>query len=491
MLKILFKGVTNQCPVRNNSLRTYLFKRNFLSSAYELESEFNSRLNNKILKQVNPSSMYLELDQQFNRHKKLHAIDVDLYVNSLSNDTYTEELEDILYKFRLTPTTIDMMESTTHAFIRLYLKLNKVHDLLQILDDRLNYGIFPDEYCNNLLMNYFIKSNNNRDAAKIAAIQMLQEDFSNEITKYLSLYSCLKYLQSPTIWNPEPEQVAEVEETTSNDDDEDEDKRVRVKYLRNPYFDGHFDLKSPNDLIGKTFMTIGRLSQNDFNQSFYLVGLGLMKNTEGAKQFLGNVESGKIKVSKDSVELFKKYIAANELGLPTESKPTKTEEDAPSDTPANVSEEILALINLADHVATSGTDLNLLEVTETKLKDVVQKFEAEEIEKQKQKYIQWDTDREKILLNHVEKLKEEEIFKTIEQKKAELSAEEERIFFFDNENSIDLLLEEKYPPKEEVVVKKRNEFDGLRNLGRNVVIKKKKNVVDDNYVPPDLHKPYK
>lgn len=145
MLKILFKGVTNQCPVRNNSLRTYLFKRNFLSSAYELESEFNSRLNNKILKQVNPSSMYLELDQQFNRHKKLHAIDVDLYVNSLSNDTYTEELEDILYKFRLTPTTIDMMESTTHAFIRLYLKLNKVHDLLQILDDRLNYGIFPGE----------------------------------------------------------------------------------------------------------------------------------------------------------------------------------------------------------------------------------------------------------------------------------------------------------------------------------------------------------
>ncbi|XP_017303736.1 uncharacterized protein LOC103519593 [Diaphorina citri] len=146
MLKIFFKGVTKHGHFRNNHLmKTCLSRRNFLSSAYELESEFNSRLNNKILKQVNPSNMYLELDQQYNRHKKLHAIDVDLYVNSISNDAYTEELEDILYKFRLTPSTVDTMDSTQHAVIRLYLKLNKTQELLEILDDRLNYGVFPGE----------------------------------------------------------------------------------------------------------------------------------------------------------------------------------------------------------------------------------------------------------------------------------------------------------------------------------------------------------
>uniref|UniRef100_A0A8D8M0J4 28S ribosomal protein S27, mitochondrial n=1 Tax=Cacopsylla melanoneura TaxID=428564 RepID=A0A8D8M0J4_9HEMI len=146
MLKFVFKGLANQSSLRNyNLVQSCLFKRNFLSSAYELEPEYNARLNNNILKQVNPSSMYLELDQQYNRHKKLYAIDVDLYVNSITNDIYTEELEDILYKFRLTPTTIDMMDSTQHAVIRLYLKLNKIQELLTILDDRLNYGIFPGE----------------------------------------------------------------------------------------------------------------------------------------------------------------------------------------------------------------------------------------------------------------------------------------------------------------------------------------------------------
>lgn len=146
MLKIIQRSVSKHTAFGNcNPLRTHLFKRNFLSSAYELESEFNARLNNNIIKQVNPSSMYLELDQQYNRHQNLYPIDVDLYVNSITDEVYSDELEDILYKFRLTPSTADMLESTPHAFIRLYLKLNKVQELLHILDDRLNYGIFPGE----------------------------------------------------------------------------------------------------------------------------------------------------------------------------------------------------------------------------------------------------------------------------------------------------------------------------------------------------------
>ncbi|KAI5702987.1 hypothetical protein M8J76_012074 [Diaphorina citri] len=436
--------------------------------------------------------MYLELDQQYNRHKKLHAIDVDLYVNSISNDAYTEELEDILYKFRLTPSTVDTMDSTQHAVIRLYLKLNKTQELLEILDDRLNYGVFPDEYCNNLLINHFIKSNNYRDASKIASLQMLQEDFSNEITKYFSLYSCLKYLQAPTPWNTRTEEKSTTE---ANDDDEDEVK-VRVQYLRNPYFDGHFDLKTANELIGKTLITIGRLSPEDvLHQSYYLIGLGLTKDAKEAEQFLKNVESGKVKVALEGLELFKKYLTSADVGAPPSSSNESTPEGekvdaAPANNQAIIGEEFQVVLDLAEKVKGSGVNVNLLEITENKVKEVVLQFEAQEIEKQKQKYKEWDIGREKILLQHLEKLKEEEIFQTIEEKKAELAKEEERIFFFDNENQIDLLLEEKYPPKEEVVVKKRNEFDGKRNLGRTNVNKSKKSVVDENYVPPDLHKPY-
>ncbi|KAL1459227.1 hypothetical protein WDU94_011233 [Cyamophila willieti] len=432
--------------------------------------------------------MYLELDQQYNRHKKLHAIDIDLYVNSITDDVYTEELEDILYKFRLTPTTIDMMDSTQHAVIRLYLKLNKIQELLTILDDRLNYGIFPDEYCNNLLMNYFIKANNYRDAAKIAAIQMLQEDFSNEITKHFALYSCLKYLESPVQWNVE--EAKEETEEEEEDDDEEEIVKVRVKFLRNPYFDGHFNLNTPNDLIGKTLITIGRTNPNDvLSQSYYLVGLGLAKNTHEAKQFLENVQNDKIKVTKDSLEMFKKFIISEDVSqTASHAEPTASEgENAeaapnPSESKANVSGEIEAILSLAEALQSKGTEENLLQETEKNLKDTVQKFETQEIEKQKQLYQQWDTERQQILKKHLEKLKEEQIFENIRKKKEDLAKEEEKLFFFDNENEIDLLLEKKYPPKKEIVVKKRNEFDGKRNLGR-AVIKSKKLPIDRGYVP--------
>lgn len=226
---------------------------------------------------------------------------------------------------------------------------------------------FSDEYCNNLLMNYFIKTKNYKDAAKVAAIQMLQEDFSNEITKSLALYSCLKYLQEPTPWNAETKE--EVEKTEENDD-EDEEVKVRVKFLRNPYFDGHFDLKSPNELIGKTLMTIGRLNEDSISQSYYLVGLGLCKESEGARRFLKKVQHGEVKVSKDSVDMFKKYIVSGDLS-------------AADINTADVSEDIQNLLSLANQVTSSATDVNLLLDTDKKLKDVVKKFEAQEIEKQK------------------------------------------------------------------------------------------------------------
>lgn len=235
------------------------------------------------------------------------------------------------------------------------------------LQVNLTFLAFSDEYCNNLLMNYFIKTKNYKDAAKVAAIQMLQEDFSNEITKNLALYSCLKYLQEPIPWNAETKE--EVEKTEDNDD-EDEEVKVRVKFLRNPYFDGHFDLKSPNELIGKTLMTIGRLNENSISQSYYLVGLGLCKESEGARRFLEKVQHGEVKVSKDSVDMFKKYIVSGDLS-------------AADINTADVSEDIQNLLSLANQVTSSATDVNLLLDTDKKLKDVVKKFEAQEIEKQK------------------------------------------------------------------------------------------------------------
>jgi hypothetical protein len=53
-----------------------------------------------------------------------------------------------------------MLPSTSHAVIRYFVTLKKYDELLRILNDRLNYGIFPDDYCCGLLMDTFIKENN-------------------------------------------------------------------------------------------------------------------------------------------------------------------------------------------------------------------------------------------------------------------------------------------------------------------------------------------
>lgn len=78
-------------------------------------------------------------------------------VNATKKEHYLEELQDLIHKLRLTKSTMDTFESTQHGFIRLLLDHDRIDDLHDVLDDRLNYGIFPDDYCSILLMDHFIK----------------------------------------------------------------------------------------------------------------------------------------------------------------------------------------------------------------------------------------------------------------------------------------------------------------------------------------------
>jgi Mitochondrial 28S ribosomal protein S27. len=78
----------------------------------------------------------------------------------MDSEAYIEELEDLLYKLRLCPNTTDTLPSTHHSVIRSYIAFGKHNELLRVLDDRLNFGIFPDDYCTALLMDTFLKEKN-------------------------------------------------------------------------------------------------------------------------------------------------------------------------------------------------------------------------------------------------------------------------------------------------------------------------------------------
>lgn len=271
--------------------------RSFLTEAYSCNEVWNERLQCSLLKKVDPEVLYNKLSTVLESDtKQMSSIDLDIFANSLTDEGYLDELEDLIHRFRLSAQTGTLLPSTHHAVVRYFLATKNEKDLIRILKDRLNYGIFPDYYLSNLLMDTFIKEKNFRNAAVIASNQMLQEEFDNDITKTMGLYSCLKYVTNPVDWEETKEEIEE----TSNEDDEEEDTRVRVDFLRNPYFDDHFDLSDGDHLVGKTMLAISKTDNSIIGNSFKTIGLAYYNQWNELAIFLRNIDSS---VYLETVEL--------------------------------------------------------------------------------------------------------------------------------------------------------------------------------------------
>ncbi|RZF33202.1 hypothetical protein LSTR_LSTR015167, partial [Laodelphax striatellus] len=263
--------------------------RNYLSSAYTCQDAWNQRLESPILKKINETDLFFDLENQFQQHGKAHGIDIDLFTNILTEPERSDEIEDLLYKLRLSPEACSLLPSTQHAFIRFLVDGNKSDDLLRVLDDRLNYGIFMDDYTCILLLDKFLREENFKDSARVATLQMLQEDFSHPMVKSMSLYACLKYSVSPNPWAEE----TKAESESTEDVDEDEIVKLRVPYIRNYYFDDHFDLRIPSHLVGKTLWMIGCEIPDAVGNTCQIIGLGMYNKWDRLKQFLESLLESK------------------------------------------------------------------------------------------------------------------------------------------------------------------------------------------------------
>ena len=84
------------------------------------------------------------------------------FTNLVDGELQLNSLEDITNRFRRCPNTVHSLPSTGHAIIRAYLTYKDTETLMRLLDDRLNYGVFPDYYLSNLLMDTFLKQENYR-----------------------------------------------------------------------------------------------------------------------------------------------------------------------------------------------------------------------------------------------------------------------------------------------------------------------------------------
>lgn len=274
--------------------------RTFLSEAYRCTEAWNSRLSTPILQQVKPESFYYELEHRFQQQGKCSAIDIDIFANKLNDGNFVDEVADLLHKLRLTEETTNTLESTGHALVRVYLEHANVKELLFILNDRLSYGVFLDAFTANLALDKLIRAEDFTSAARIATLMMLQEQLDNEITRALSLYACVKYLQMPEPFDQKAveeesaaESKAEAAAPTGGKKKKKEEIKVRVKFIRNEFFDDHFDLREGSQLVGKTLWSVGKLlgHSSPLGNSAQLLGLFHYGKYDQAAELVRSIQS--------------------------------------------------------------------------------------------------------------------------------------------------------------------------------------------------------
>lgn len=397
--------------------------RTFLSQAYYCNEVWEHRLRNPILAKVNVNELYQDLDQRFYKTHQISPVDVDIFVNSVKEESYVDEVVDIIHKLRLSASTCNTLDSTSHAVIRFLLNLKKYDELLKLINDRLNYGIFLDYYTSNLLMDTFYKAQDFVSGAQVATQLMLQEEYQHPLSVNFALLHCYKYLTNPVDW-PQQQGAEEPEEEV----------KVRVKYLRNSYFDDHFDLTDHKKLIGKTLWMFTRDYDNILYNSLHLLGLGLHDKMEELNTTIKQFQRNNKKIYGDILNLLPEdHLIKKEGNNLIES--------------GNIEEELIKNV-----------------------KDVERKLAEKDISLQCKIYSNWEQQRKEEVEKQLQKLLVQEKLLNIENIKKDLKNQETKLWFFDNRESIDLSIinQKTLHPKKE--------------FGK----KKSPKKIDEGYIPPEV-----
>jgi len=250
----------------------------------------------------------------------------------------------------------------------------------------------------------------------------------------------------------------------NGDDDEDEVTKVRVDFLRNPYFDDHFDITDSHHLVGKTMMAIGKTDGSIMGNSVRAVGLAYYNRWDKLQDYLDKLDSP---VLAETVDL---AVAAIEKQAPENGE---------------------KLMNTFAKLTIENK--SLIEESKKAVLEAVNKNEDKEIQFQKQVcksvylcnfpcnllflilnfqiYKEWESFRREELQRYMEHLNKMKRLQKVQQIKQELREKEQLLFFFDNENKYDLIKEEKVKRMKKKQTTTKSTKDDL------------------TYIPPEIRKP--
>ena len=375
----------------------------------------------------------MEISQRFNKKLKVNAVDIDMFVNVVKHESELDEMEHLLYNLRRTRRTIDTLESTHHAVCRSYFETSNHDRLVEIMKKRVDYGIFPDHFCYNLLLDHYIESKNWRNAAKVATCYMLQEDYGNEITNILSIHAIHQYIKNP---EREEWEVLPVETEEAGEEDEDDVEYVRIPVIKNEYFDDHFDIKDGLMLCGKSLHYIGSTFEEPLKSNLRLLGFVFHRKWSEVLKLLE--DSG---CRQDTMDIIISHIES----LGSEEKEVE-----------NLKSKLSGLS------ISNGSSLDALISKELEKVPALEKKDQVEMNSL---FDQWILDRKAALKRSLDELMRDQRIKEIIEKRKELKEKEKLLFFFENIN------------KHEIELKEAEEkISELQSTA----------IVEDEYVPPKV-----